>query len=134
MCKCRYSAPCNSKLNIDVDSSSWIFRVAVDPVLLGIPTYFDVIPRKDARDLSLIKSKLDADKYDSIEAFEADVDLMLYNCEKFNHTDAEVLAIAHNFKKRFRELMAGFKSGLSKKRKEGEKGDPHPAAKKVKLL
>ncbi len=39
---------------------------------MGIPTYSDMIPRKDARDLRTIREKLDADKYDSVAAFEAD--------------------------------------------------------------
>ncbi len=57
--------------------SSILFREPVDPVALGIPTYFDIIPRKDARDLSLIEAKLKADKYESFAAFDADVKLML---------------------------------------------------------
>jgi transcription initiation factor TFIID subunit 2 len=30
--------------------SSWVFREPVDPVALVVPPYFEVIPRKDARD------------------------------------------------------------------------------------
>ena len=59
---------------------SFVFREPVDPVLLQIPTYFDVIPKKNARDLRTIRQKLDADKYDSIDAWEADMDLMIEVC------------------------------------------------------
>lgn len=102
----------------------------MDPVLLGIPTYFDVIPRKDARDLRTIRQKLDLDKYGSVEAFEADIDLMVHNAITFNGPDSEVGGIAVGLRNRVTELL-GVKGG-SKKRKEGEKGTPQPS-KKVKL-
>jgi len=101
-------------------------------VLLGIPTYFDVIPRKDARDLRTIQTKLNQDKYDSVEAFEADLALMIKNAIVFNGADSEVGLIALQVKDRIQELTASWKSGGTKKRKEGEKGTSQPA-KKVKL-
>ena len=108
--------------------SSFVFRVPVDPVLLQIPTYFDIIPKKDARDLSTIKQKLDADKYDSADALKADIDLMIHNAILFNGADSEVGQIAMVVKKRFYEL---FNISKSKKRKEAEtNGQP---AKKLKL-
>jgi len=97
-------------------------------VLLQIPTYFDVIPKKDARDLSTIKQKLDTDKYDSTDALRADIDLMVRNAISFNGVDSEVGQIAVAVKKRFYELLSISKS---KKRKEAEtNGQP---AKKLKL-
>ena len=108
--------------------SSFVFRVPVDPVLLQIPTYFDVIPKKDARDLSTIKQKLDGDKYDSVDGLRADIDLMIHNAVLFNGADSEVGQIANVVKKRFYELLNISKS---KKRKEAEtNGQP---AKKLKL-
>jgi len=107
---------------------SFVFRVPVDPVLLQIPTYFDVIPKKDTRDLGTIKQNLDTDKYDSTDALKADVDLMIHNAIRFNGTDSEVGQIAAVVKKRFYELLNLSKS---KKRKEAEtNGQP---AKKLKL-
>ena len=97
-------------------------------MLLQIPTYFDVIPKKDARDLSTIKQKLDADKYDSADVLKVDIDLMIDNAIAFNGADSEVGQIAMAVKKRFYEL---FNISKSKKRKEGEtNGQP---AKKLKL-
>jgi len=108
--------------------SSFVFRVPVDPVLLQIPTYFDIIPRKDARDLSTIKQKLDGDKYDCADGLKADIDLMIHNAVRFNGADSEVGQIAAMVKKRFYELLNIAKS---KKRKEAEtNGQP---AKKLKL-
>ena len=108
--------------------SSFIFRVPVDPVLLEIPTYFEVIPKKDARDLGTIKQKLDSDKYDSVDGLKADFDLMIHNALAFNGVDSEVGKIAAAVKKRFYELLNIAKS---KKRKDAEtNGQP---AKKLKL-
>jgi len=107
---------------------SFVFRVPVDPVLLQIPTYFDIIPKKDARDLSTIKQKLDTDKYDSEDGLKADIDLMIHNAVQFNGADSEVGQIGAVVKKRFYELLTISKS---KKRKEADtNGQP---AKKLKL-
>lgn len=110
--------------------SSWVFREPVDPVLLGIPTYFDVIPRKDARDLRTIRQKLDNDKYDTVEAFENDLDLMIQNAIKFNGRESEVGEIAMKVQSRIQELLSSFKSGGTKKRKDNsDKGTPQPTKK-----
>ncbi|KAM6498612.1 hypothetical protein JOM56_006560 [Amanita muscaria] len=114
------------------DPLSWIFREPVDPVALGIPTYFEIVPKKDARDLRTIRQKLDADKYETAEAFEADVELMIQNAIKFNGADSEVGIIAVQLKHRFLEFLGMWKSGNPKKRKEGEKSTTQPA-KKVKV-
>ena len=117
-----------SALSLTRSFSSFVFRVPVDPVLLQIPTYFDVIPKKDARDLSLIKQKLDTDKYESADVLKADIDLMIHNAIAFNGADSEVGQIAVVVKKRFYEL---WNIAKSKKRKETEtNGQP---AKKLKL-
>lgn len=108
--------------------SSFVFRVPVDPVLLEIPTYYEIIPKKDARDLGTIKQKLDSDKYDSVDGLRADFDLMIHNALVFNGADSEVGQIAAAVKKRFYELLNLAKS---KKRKDMEmNGQP---AKKLKL-
>ncbi len=110
-----------------------MFREPVDPVILGIPTYFDIIPRKDARDLKTIMQKLNQDKYDSIDAFEADLDLMIHNAITFNGAASEVGEFAVKLQNRYRELLAPIKApGSNVKRKGSEMGKPQPA-KKVKL-
>lgn len=103
----------------------------MDPILLGIPTYHDVIPRKDARDLRTIRQKLDADKYESTDAWEADMELMINNAILFNGANSEVGEIAKIVRNKYREMAAGLKS-TSNKRKGGDKGTPQPM-KKVKL-
>jgi transcription initiation factor TFIID subunit 2 len=115
------------------DPLSWVFREPVDPVALNIPTYFDVIPRKDARDLKLIRTKLDADKYDSIEAFEADIALMVKNAIVFNGASSEVGIVAAQLQDRVSDLLDNLRAAQNKKRKEGEKPNPQPH-KKIKLV
>lgn len=99
---------------------------------LGVPTYYDIIPRKDARDLKTIRQKLDNDKYDTVEMFEADLELMLDNAIKFNGTDSEVGLIAITVRERLDELMTSWRSGGAKKRKDGDQGTPQPM-KKMKM-
>lgn len=109
-----------------------MFRDPVDPVKLGIPTYFDVIPRRDARDLRTIRNKLDTDRYDTVEAFEFDMELMISNAIKFNTLESEVGQMAISMRDRVQELMVAWKSSAAKKRKEGDRSTPQPT-KKVKL-
>lgn len=117
---------------MDVLRRSWVFREPVDPVQLGIPTYYDIIPKKNARDLRTIRQKLDADKYDTVEAFVTDIELMLNNAITFNGLGSEVADIAIIVRSKFNELMESWRSGSSKKRKDGDKGTPQPM-KKAKL-
>lgn len=95
----------------------------MDPIKLQIPHYFNVIPRKDARDLKLIKDKLDGDKYDSFEALDADVDMMVRNAVTFNGTESFVGVAAVALQGRFREMLSSVKSQL-RKRKEKDRDTP----------
>ncbi|KAF8665397.1 hypothetical protein AX16_000416 [Volvariella volvacea WC 439] len=117
--------------NLVKEPISWVFREPVDPILLGIPTYFEVIPRKDARDLRTIRNRLDNDRYETIEALEADLELMISNAIKFNGIESEVGQMAVAMRSKILEHMTAWKTGANKKRKDGEKGTPQPT-KKVK--
>jgi len=76
---------------------------------------------------------LDADKYETPEGWEADIDLMIRNAIHFNGEESEVGQIALAFGNRIKELRA---QG-TKKRRESERpgGDQQqqPATKKAKL-
>ena len=110
-----------------------MFREPVDPVALGIPTYFDVIPRKDARDLKTVQTKLNQDKYETVDAFEADLDLMIDNAILFNGAESDVGLMAVDMQNRYRELLAGVRGPTNGKRKGPEIGKPQPS-KKAKLV
>lgn len=107
----------------------------MDPVALNIPHYHDIIPKQNARDLTLIKRKLENDKYDSAQALETDFDLMIQNAHTFNGADSEVGMMASTVQTAFRDAMASAAASLGKKRKDAgnDKGTPQPVVKKVKL-
>jgi hypothetical protein len=70
----------------------WLFKDPVDPVLYGIPDYFDVI--HNPMDLGTVKNKLTKKKYVSIEEFAADVRLTFSNAMKYNPPGNDVHAVA----------------------------------------
>ncbi|THH09339.1 hypothetical protein EW145_g2091 [Phellinidium pouzarii] len=134
-----------TKLATDLASDcflcSWfVFFEPVDPVALGIPMYHDIVPKRDARDLRTIRGKLDADKYENIEAWEADMELMIHNAIKFNGLDSEVGQVAMRLQNKVHEDMARLRSQptqqQNKKRSatvDTRAGSSQPTLKKVKL-
>ncbi|KAG9000448.1 hypothetical protein FRB94_005418 [Tulasnella sp. JGI-2019a] len=121
------------------DDSGIYFRVPVDPVALGIPHYFDVVDRRDARDLRTIKQNTQAGKYDSFSGIEADIQQMIANAIKFNGEPSLVGDAA-------RKMGRMWHSALSRKKKEdarqqasgsgsaGGHGSSEPPSKKLKLM
>lgn len=80
---------------------SWPFLEPVDPVKLGIPDYFDVIQRP--MDISTVRVNLEAGRYASAEAFEADVRLIFSNCLTYNAPDSDVVSLCRQFEAVFNE-------------------------------
>jgi hypothetical protein len=68
---------------VQTDPFGKFFLAPVDPIALGIPTYFDIV--KNPMDMGTIQSKLENSRYVSPDEFEADVRLVLHNCFLFNH-------------------------------------------------
>ncbi|KAI3646818.1 hypothetical protein MP228_009746 [Amoeboaphelidium protococcarum] len=75
------------------------FLAPVDPIALGIPTYFDVI--KNPMDISTIDRKMSSQQYSNYQQFVDDVKLMLDNCFTFNPPDHPVYNSALNLQKYF---------------------------------
>lgn len=71
-----------------------IFHYPVDPIALGIPHYFDVIPKENARDLATIKGKVEKGLYQSVDQINQDMELMFGNAYKFNGKDSPISNIA----------------------------------------
>lgn len=92
---------------------SGLFLQPVDPIALGIPNYFEVIPRENARDLSLIEHKLKSDQYNSVKAFTDDIGLMLHNARTFNALDPTVLAMVDTFEKQYRKELATARQSMA---------------------
>nr|CAB3489301.1 unnamed protein product [Digitaria exilis] len=72
--------------------SGWLFNTPVDPVLFGIPDYFDVI--RHPMDLGTVKKKLTSKQYRSTTEFAADVRLTFSNAMKYNPPGNHVHEIA----------------------------------------
>ncbi|KAI8816398.1 Bromodomain-containing protein [Fimicolochytrium jonesii] len=79
------------------------FLQPVDPVLLGIPNYLDVI--KDPMDLSTIETKLRTSQYATYRGFVDDFKLMVENCYTFNGRESLVSQNALNLEKSFDKHM-----------------------------
>ncbi|CEH12526.1 TATA binding protein associated factor [Ceraceosorus bombacis] len=75
--------------------------------------YFDIVKKEEARDLSLIGKKLKEGRYDSVDAFERDLQMMLDNCHKFNADNEEVLEFARTFEKVLQREMLGARNAIS---------------------
>ncbi|KAJ2437933.1 hypothetical protein GGF42_008465 [Coemansia sp. RSA 2424] len=70
------------------DESSWPFLKPVDPVALGVPTYFDLV--KNPMDLSTVQKKLAKKSYRFVADFVADIQLIIDDCFLFNIPDTPV--------------------------------------------
>ncbi|XP_075422470.1 CREB-binding protein isoform X2 [Ascaphus truei] len=70
------------------DPESLPFRQPVDPLLLGIPDYFDIV--KSPMDLSTIKRKLDTGQYQEPWQYVDDVWLMFNNAWLYNRKTSRV--------------------------------------------
>ena len=61
---------------------AWAFLAPVDPVKLGIPTYFEVV--KNPMDLGTVNANLKAGKYETVGALKADINQVWDNAIAFN--------------------------------------------------
>ncbi|KAF1951043.1 Bromodomain-containing protein [Byssothecium circinans] len=100
---------------------SLAFKDPVDPVALGVPTYFDFV--KNPMDLSTIETKLKEGKYTYIAEFMADLDQIITNSELFNSSSHPITQNGYN-------MRAYFLKGTDRLPKEGD--DPTKAPKSVK--
>lgn len=77
----------------------WLFHKPVDPVLYGIPDYFDVI--LNPMDLGTVKKKLTSKQYVTASEFAADVRLTFSNAMKYNPPGNDVHAVAEQLNRIF---------------------------------
>ena len=78
------------------DPYGWVFRDAVDPVLFGLPDYFEVV--KNPMHLLLVKKKLENAVYTDMASFERDVKLVFENAILYNGEDSDVGTLAKTMK------------------------------------
>ena len=103
-----------------------LFLQPVDPIALGIPHYFTVIRREDARDMSLIEARLRKGDYVGLNDFDHDMRLMLQNCFTFNAGDEAIIdaakAFARQYDKLWNEVRAKFAQAGAKRKAESNGG------------
>ncbi|TPX53554.1 hypothetical protein SeMB42_g00727 [Synchytrium endobioticum] len=77
---------CRSILSaLQTHSAASPFLKPVHPVAANAPDYFSIV--KYPMDLSTVEKKLSSGLYNSVQAFGADIDLMLSNCFRYNPDD-----------------------------------------------
>lgn len=70
------------------DQRTYIFANPVDYIALNIPDYPNVV--KNPMDFATIKTKLKEHKYERIQEFMSDMELVFYNCRVYNGTESSV--------------------------------------------
>lgn len=94
------------------DQFGWVFRDSVDPDVLGLHDYFDVV--KNPMHLSLVEQKLENGVYKEIKSVERDIRLVFENAVLYNGEDSEVgemaISMLHLFEKEMKGLLSGIKS------------------------
>ncbi|KAI7822772.1 hypothetical protein BX661DRAFT_187133 [Kickxella alabastrina] len=76
------------------------------------PDYFDLIT--EPMDLSMIKAKVLAFTYSSIDEFDHDLELVVRNCMKYNKPNTYYYQLASRIKRHIDRLIAGARTVLSK--------------------
>ncbi|KAF2847207.1 bromodomain-containing protein-like protein [Plenodomus tracheiphilus IPT5] len=102
---------------------SLAFKDPVNPVLLGIPTYPEIV--KHPMDLSTMEHKLKDKKYGNVREFMADLDQMIENSELFNNKQHPVTQAGYN-------LRAYFLKGMGKMPRGSAAEEPLPKQKSKK--
>nr|XP_021329191.1 CREB-binding protein isoform X4 [Danio rerio] len=92
------------------DPESLPFRQPVDPILLGIPDYFDIV--KNPIDLSTIKRKLDTGQYQEPWQYVDDVWLMFNNAWLYNRKTSRVYKYCSKLAEVFEQEIDPVMQGL----------------------
>lgn len=90
--------------NVKRIQSSTAFRQPVDPVLLKIPNYPILIT--NPMDLRTLEEKLKESKYPTVDAFTADFNQIVQNCETFNGPESTFTKSAYDMKASFDKNMS----------------------------
>lgn len=75
---------------------SFPFLYPVDPVMLGIVDYFEII--KYPMDLGTLDSKLKNNSYNNIQEFKSELDLIWNNCYTYNPPNSDISLMAKKLK------------------------------------
>eukprot|EP01132_Coremiostelium_polycephalum_P005416 gene5416-6755_t len=98
------SSACKSILSeIFKKRNSFPFHKPVDPLVEGIPDYFDII--KNPMDLSTIQNKLENGQYKTVKDYANDFRLMFQNAMTFNADSSPVFKAAKSLLQNFDKLF-----------------------------
>lgn len=90
----------------------WLFEDPVDPILLGMPGYFEIIT--NPMDFSTIQNKINVGTYQSVDDFKDDVHLTFRNTmEYYTDEDAHPHIMAREMKTFFDTLCEGINITVS---------------------
>ena len=87
---------------VEKNENAFYFAEPVDPIALGIPTYFQVI--KKPMDFSTIRKKISECQYESVKEFSNDLYLVFTNAILFNHPDSIVCQTAEKLLKEAKKI------------------------------
>ena len=90
--------------NVKRIQSSTAFRQPVDYVALNIPNYPNVITKP--MDLKTLEDQLKENKYPTVDAFTADFNQIVQNCETFNGRESTFTKAAYEMKASFDKNMS----------------------------
>ena len=105
----------------------------INTIVHLIPTYFDVIPKGNERDLGTISHNLAADVYSTLEEVEADLNLMLHNCFSFNTPETPVYGSGLEVQKMLKVGIAKVRAEAAGKKRSGEQQGGGASHKKQKM-
>ena len=110
--------------NVKRIQSSSAFRQPVDYVVLNIPSYPSVITKP--MDLRTLEENLKEKKYSTVDAFTADFNQIVQNCETFNGRESGFTTAAHDMKASFDKNMSKIPGP--------DVAEPSPADRKKKVI
>lgn len=90
--------------NVKRIQSSTAFRQPVDYVAMNIPSYPNIIAKP--MDLRTLEENLKENKYSTVDAFTADFNQIVQNCETFNGRESTFTKAAHDMKASFEKNMS----------------------------
>ena len=97
-------------------SCAWPFNVPVDPVLLGIYDYYEIISHP--MDFGTIKTTVQKGGYNNkVDQFIKDVNLVLNNARLYNQPDSDIYKMADTLQAFFNELISKAKNLSEMKQK-----------------
>ena len=112
--------------NLKKTKNSTFFLKPVDPVLLGIPTYPEII--KNPMDLGTMEQKLKSNKYKTVQEFADDFALIINNTMTFNGPHHAVTQAGMSMEAYFRKMMETVPSSDQQAKAQAKKSSPKPPA------